>query len=480
MEMGTRVGSANEGSAAEVMDFSGRPLAHVQPGQVVVSMTPRSLVTILGSCVAVCVYDPVRRVGGLNHYLLPGNSGETQSTRSGPGAMRRLLEELSTAGAIRERLVAKVFGGACVLGGEARSNGGHLGRENVRVALDALELAGIPVVAEDVCGTRGRKLIFHSDTGDARMREQRQAGATAYPAAWPDATVAPLTEREFSQFRSLVRATAGINLTPSKKALLVGRLVKRLRACRLDSFGEYYRLAEQDDAERQRMIDAICTNETHFFREPRQFDFLAGRVVPLWCDELRAGKRPPRVRIWSAACSTGEEPYSLAMALLDRLPPSAGWQIQILASDLSSRVLAKAREATWPIAQMHEIPMPYLRRFMLRGTRTEEGLMCAGSEIREVVEFSSLNLMDRSYQVGAPFDAIFCRNVLIYFDAETKAGVVGRLIPHLLPGGLLFLGQAESLAGVDARLRGVGPSVYARSDAPAASTVGRGRLRREP
>lgn len=168
--MGTREGSADRGDIAEATDFSGRPMSHVQPGQVVVSMTPRSLVTILGSCVAVCVYDPVRRVGGLNHYLLPGKSGEAQSTRSGPGAMRRLLEELATAGAIRERLVAKVFGGACVLGGEARSNGGHLGRENVRVALDALEQAAIPVVAEDVCGTRGRKLIFHSDTGDTWVR----------------------------------------------------------------------------------------------------------------------------------------------------------------------------------------------------------------------------------------------------------------------------------------------------------------------
>lgn len=143
-------------------------MTYVQPGQVVVSLEACSLVTIVGSCVAVCVCDRARRIGGLNHYLLPGRVGD-ESARCGPGAIRRLLEEVVARGADRERLVAKVFGGALILGEGCRHDS-NLGRENVRVALELLEKSGVPVVTEDVCGTRGRKLIFHSDTGDTWVR----------------------------------------------------------------------------------------------------------------------------------------------------------------------------------------------------------------------------------------------------------------------------------------------------------------------
>ncbi len=294
------------------------------------------------------------------------------------------------------------------------------------------------------------------------LAESLVPGSALVSSRCGDQALRPLSDREFSQFRKLVRSLAGINLTPAKKSLLVGRLRKRVQACGLRSFGDYYRLAEQDEAEGQRMVDALCTNETHFFREPKQFAFLTERVVPLWSDEVRNGRRPPRLRIWSAACSTGEEPFSLAMALLARCPPQAGWEIEILASDVSTRALAAAREATWPIAKRTEIPDRYLRRFMLRGTGCEEGRMSAGPEIRSVVRLAAVNLMAHNYAVGAGFDVIFCRNVLIYFDAATKAQVVERLLSHLLPNGLLFLGQAESLAGASPKVRGVGPSVYAR------------------
>lgn len=151
------------------MDFSGRPLAHVQPGQVVVSAEARSFVTIVGSCVTVCVYDPVRRAGGLNHFLLPGPAGNAQSTRYADGAMRKLIEQMVALGAAQERLVAKIFGGASVLG-DGHATGRRLGSENARLAFSMLAEAGIPVVAEDVCGTRGRKVIFHADTGDTWVR----------------------------------------------------------------------------------------------------------------------------------------------------------------------------------------------------------------------------------------------------------------------------------------------------------------------
>lgn len=154
---------------AESLDFSGRPLAHVQPGQVLVSAEPRSFVTILGSCVTVCVYDPARRMGGLNHFLLPEAGVGVLSTRYGRGAMRKLIEKMLAQGAVKERLVAKVFGGACLLPNN-QAVGDHLGGRNVKLAFSVLDEAGIPVVADDVRGTRGRKLIFHSDTGDTWVR----------------------------------------------------------------------------------------------------------------------------------------------------------------------------------------------------------------------------------------------------------------------------------------------------------------------
>ncbi len=165
------MGESYENGAPQMrsVDFSGRPLAHVHPGQVLVSAEPRAFMTIVGSCVTVCVYDPIRRAGGLNHFLLPGRPGETQSPRFGQGAMRELFERITCLGAVRERLVAKVFGGACLLG-DRRARGGHLGDDNVNLAFSVLAAARIPVVAEDVCGTCGRKVIFHADTGDTWVR----------------------------------------------------------------------------------------------------------------------------------------------------------------------------------------------------------------------------------------------------------------------------------------------------------------------
>lgn len=151
------------------VDFSGRPLAHVHPGQVRVSAEPQAFMTIVGSCVTVCVYDPVRRAGGLNHFLLPRRPGGAQSPRFGEGAMQELFERITGLGAVRERLLAKVFGGACLLRSR-QARGRHLGDDNVDLAFSVLAAARIPVVSEDVCGTCGRKVIFHADTGDAWVR----------------------------------------------------------------------------------------------------------------------------------------------------------------------------------------------------------------------------------------------------------------------------------------------------------------------
>jgi chemotaxis protein methyltransferase CheR len=276
--------------------------------------------------------------------------------------------------------------------------------------------------------------------------------------------IRPLTDREFKLFQSLIHTEAGIYLSEVKKALLVGRLSRRIRELGLDSFEAYYRhvVDGPNPAERVELINNICTHETQFFREPRQFEFLEQTVAPRLRAEAEAGTRPKQIRAWSAACSSGEEPVSMAMSLLYHFPASAGWTVEVLATDISTRVLDKARAATWPIERAGQIPPAYLKRFMLRGTGEHHNRMKAGPEIRSVVRFQQLNLQADSYAVGDGFDMIFCRNVLIYFNAATKEHVVTRLLGRLAEDGLLFLGHAESLTGMHDAPRAVVPTVYSR------------------
>jgi chemotaxis protein methyltransferase CheR len=273
--------------------------------------------------------------------------------------------------------------------------------------------------------------------------------------------IRPISTHEFDALRGLVHREAGIFLSDAKRALLVGRLSRRLRDLGLSSFGAYYRrVVDGDEAEKIRMLDCLSTNETHFFREPQQFDFLENNVLPAWSQEASAGTRPRRIRAWSSACSTGQEPYSLAMALLDCLPPSSGWDLGILATDLSTRALATARAGVWPLEKAVEIPEARRKAFMLRGTGPQEGKMKAGPEIRSLVRFDRINLNEEGPRPRGPFDLIFCRNVLIYFDGQTKARVIEGLVDQLADGGLLFLGQAETFVGATDRIRRVGPAVY--------------------
>lgn len=270
----------------------------------------------------------------------------------------------------------------------------------------------------------------------------------------------PIAPAVFRGFAALIYREAGIHLSDAKQALLVGRLSRRVQALGLRGFREYLDRVQHDAAERLEMLNCIATHETHFFREPNHFTLLRERVLPQWLAAAAAGQRARTMRVWSAGCSSGEEPYSLAMLLRDLLPD---WSIDILATDLSTRVLEKAREALWPIKKADEIPGPYLRRFMLKGTRAQIGTMTAGDEIRSLVRFERLNLNDEAYAVQGRFDLIFCRNVLIYFDTESKRRVIGRLLQQLTPDGLLFVGHAESLNGVTDAVRCVVPTVYSAS-----------------
>lgn len=272
-----------------------------------------------------------------------------------------------------------------------------------------------------------------------------------------------LTPGLFSKFQQLIYRESGIWLATHKHALLTGRLARRLRLLGLSNMKQYYQLVTQPDQlhERAVMIDYITTNETHFFREPRHFDFLERRVFPKWQHEGAARARPLRLRVWSAGCSTGEEPYSLAMLLLKHFPGDKGWELEVLATDISTRVLEKARAAVYPIEKSKEIPAEHLRAYMLKGRGDHKSVMKVSPELHRVVRFARVNLHSDSYPILGSFDLIFCRNVLIYFDQESKIKVIGGILRHLSPSGLLFVGHSEHLGGMVPDLKMVAPTIHA-------------------
>ena len=268
----------------------------------------------------------------------------------------------------------------------------------------------------------------------------------------------PLSDREFRGFRDIIYRATGIHIAEHKRELLTARLSRRIRSLGMHRFGEYLALVEREQPECIEMVDRVVTNETRFFREPRQFELLERSIVPRWRSEAAEGTRSKQVRVWSAGCSTGQEPYSIAMTLLAHLE---GWDIEILASDVSGRALRQAMAGLWPIEKSAEIPEHYLP-FMLKGVRTQSGKMLADDRVRNVIRFQRINLNDELPEVGM-FDLVFCRNVLIYFDVASRTKAVHRLLTRLLPTGFLFLGHSESLLSSGLRLRSVSPSVYARA-----------------
>ena len=274
---------------------------------------------------------------------------------------------------------------------------------------------------------------------------------TAYATHKPNLAAVALQEKEFALFRDLIYRIAGINMSPAKKPLVTSRLAKRLKHHGLASYGEYFQMitAANGETELQMAVDLLTTNETHFFREPKHFDFLRQRILP----ERKPGKP---LRIWSAACSSGEEPYSIAM-LLDEALGCAPWEI--VASDLSTRVLEKARIGLYPIERVPEIPLHYLSNYCLKGTGTQEGTLLIERKLRERVQFMQYNLTETPPKLGE-FDAIFLRNVMIYFDQETKRQVVKRLLSLLSPGGHFFVGHSETLNGINEDVQLVQPAVY--------------------
>lgn len=273
-----------------------------------------------------------------------------------------------------------------------------------------------------------------------------------HPSLAPYTLTAPvLKDTEFKQFCDLIYRIAGISMSSSKKALVSSRLAKRLTFHDLDSYGEYFQMITALDGktELQTAIDLLTTNETHFFREPKHFDFLRRQI-------LQTVKFSKMFRIWSAACSTGEEPYSIAM-MLDELLGNAPWEI--VASDLNTQVLAQARSGLYPMDRVPEIPQYYLSNYCLKGTGTQEGKLLIDRKLRERVQFVQHNLTDTPPKLGQ-FDVILLRNVLIYFNQETKIKVVAKLLPLLRPSGYFFVGHSETLNGISDEVKLVQPAIY--------------------
>lgn len=261
-----------------------------------------------------------------------------------------------------------------------------------------------------------------------------------------------LSDRDFRRVQRFILDAAGISLPPAKKALVCGRLAKRLRACAVAGYGDYVALIEsgRHPQERQTAIDLLTTNETYFFREPGHFDLLRA----LAADARRRPARP--FRVWSAASSTGEEAFSAAMVLADSL---AGRPFEVVGTDISMRVLAAARRGLYPMQRARLLPPEYLRRFCRRGQGEYEGLLLIDLSLRRHVRFEHANLTAGNAAAGE-FDVVFLRNVMIYFDGDAKRRALARVAAGLRAGGHLFVGHAESLQQAAGPLLQVAPSVY--------------------
>ncbi|MBA4137691.1 MAG: chemotaxis protein CheR [Opitutus sp.] len=272
-----------------------------------------------------------------------------------------------------------------------------------------------------------------------------------------------MRDSEFEFIRTLVYEHSRIQLGPDKRELVAARLGKRLRATQLPTIGEYCELLQspQSEDERAHLIDAISTNHTFFFRENSHFDFVRTQLVP----EMKvrqAKERWPRFYAWSAACSSGEEPYSLAMTLNECLPASAGWPWHIECTDISHKILAKARAAIYKADVVAKLPAAQIKTYFQRGVGPQEGNFRVRPGLQAALSFHQLNLLEGEPPFRDPFHVIFCRNVMIYFDRKTQEELVNKLTRRLVPGGYLLVGHSESLTGIRHSLHMVKPAVYRR------------------
>jgi chemotaxis protein methyltransferase CheR len=268
-----------------------------------------------------------------------------------------------------------------------------------------------------------------------------------------------LTDADFNRIRELVREHTGIALSEAKRQMVYGRLARRLRALRLASFADYVEFLERaEPLELQEFTNAITTNLTSFFRESHHFDYLAEHVLPQIA--ARAGAAG-RLRIWSCACSTGEEPYSIAMVLREQRAQLTGVDARILATDLDSNVLAAGAAGRYPAERLQSVSQARAAEFFQEGSGQQQGTVKVAASLRQLITFKQLNLM-HEWPMRGPFDAIFCRNVVIYFDMETKRALFERMAQLQPPGAILFLGHSESMYRISERYELIGRTIYRR------------------
>ncbi|MCD6223910.1 MAG: protein-glutamate O-methyltransferase [Deltaproteobacteria bacterium] len=291
-----------------------------------------------------------------------------------------------------------------------------------------------------------------------------------------------MSDRLFKSFSEFIYGECGIKLPLAKKAMLTVRLLKRLRALGIRSFGQYYDYVcspESRGEELMRMIDAVSTNKTDFFREPAHFDFLRNQALPDLVGPMHNGGRK-KLNIWSAGCSSGEEPYTLAMVLAEFLngtqnqnkacvntrlgiAPQPLDQFSILATDISTQVLATAKKAIYPKQMINPVPPMMKRKYLMHGIGSQKEFYRMVPELRSRITFQRLNFMENNFGIRMPMDIIFCRNVIIYFDRQTQIKLFEKFYNQLVPGGYLFIGHSESLHGINNRFRLVATTTYRKS-----------------
>jgi len=269
-----------------------------------------------------------------------------------------------------------------------------------------------------------------------------------------------LSHADFGRLRSLIYEQSGISLNDEKKTMLELRVKRRLRSLQLDSFGRYcdylFKGHNQQD-EIVHLLDAVSTNKTDFYREPEHFEFLVQKAVP---DMVARNENRHPLLIWSAGCSTGEEPYTLAIVLNEWAVAHPGFRFRVLATDISTTVLAKADQGVFSGEVVRPVPADLRRKYFLRSRNRESNLLRVVPELRQLVEFRRLNFMDADYGLAQKADAIFCRNVIIYFDRQTQEQIIRKLAHQLLPGGYAFVGHSETLHNMDLPLVPVAPALY--------------------
>ncbi|MBN2007760.1 protein-glutamate O-methyltransferase [candidate division KSB1 bacterium] len=277
-------------------------------------------------------------------------------------------------------------------------------------------------------------------------------------------TIVQMPPTVFSKLGEFIHKNYGIKMPASKKVLLESRLQKRLKTLGMASYREYVEYVFSPDGEDEiiQMIDLVTTNKTDFFREPGHFEYLVNNALPDLIARRQCGLRKP-LSTWSAGCSTGDEPYTLAMVLTEFAASNPGFYFNILATDVSTRVLDIARNGTYNQEKIEPIPHALRKKYLLRSKDPSKKVFRIAPEIRRFVHFNKLNFMDRDFGIKNTIDIIFCRNVIIYFNRQTQEQLLNKFARHLAPDGYLFMGHSETLTGLDVPFASVAPTVYRKT-----------------